>query len=166
MGANYLVDLAAEWYAYRGYFVSSNLTVDGPGSMGKVELDVLAIHPAEDEIVHLEASMDSDAWHKREKRFRAKFRAGKAHAEAIARSMGKKPELRQRALLGYARGARRRSLGGGDLVLMPAFLHEIIEALSQRRLDRQIVPEHFPLLRTLHFVSEYADALFARDRLL
>ena len=75
------------------------------------------------------------------------------------------PVLRQRALLGHARSARRRSLGGGELVLMPQFLHEIIEALSVRSLDRRIVPEHLPLLRTLQFVSEYREDLFARDQL-
>ncbi len=165
MGANYLVQLAAEWYEFQGYFVTRNVTVAGDSKAGSVELDVLARHPENIEFVHVEASMDSDAWQKRDKRFRYKFRAGQAHVESITKGCKKKPVLTQRALLGYARSARRRLLGGGELVLMPEFLHEIIEALSWRRLDRQIVPEHLPLLRTLQFVSEYREELFARDQL-
>ncbi|NNF51995.1 MAG: hypothetical protein HKN59_06125 [Gammaproteobacteria bacterium] len=165
MGANYLVQLAAEWYEFQGYFVLRNVKVAGTGKAGGGELDVLAQHPTSGEFVHVEASMDSDSWEKRDKRFRAKFRVGQAHVEAIARGFRKKPVLRQRALLGYARAARRRTLGGGELVLIPGLLHEIIDALSARRLDRRIVPEHLPLLRTLQFVSEYRDDLFARDQL-
>jgi len=165
MGANYLVQLAAEWYEFQGYLVRRNVAVTGAGKTALIELDVLAQHPDSGEYVHLEASMDSDAWHKREKRFRLKFRAGQAYVAQIGKRLKKKPVLHQRALLGYARAARRRSLGGGELMLMPQFLHEIIESLSAQRLDRRIVPEHLPLLRTLQFVSEYREDLFARDQL-
>lgn len=165
MGANYLVQLAAEWYEYQGYLVARNVAAAGADTKSTTELDVLAVHAGKAEIVHIEASMDSDAWQKRDKRFRAKFRAGQAHVAAISKKFKKKPVLRQRALLGCVRSAHRRSLGGGELMLMPGFLHEIFEALAERRIDRQIVPEHLPVLRTLHFVSAYREDLFARDQL-
>lgn len=165
VSANYLVQLAAEYYEFQGYFVLRNFPVAGSPKGHDVELDVVARHPARAEYVHLEASMDSDSWQKREKRFRSKFRAGQAYIEEAAKGLKKKPVLHQRALLGYARTARRRSLGGGELVLMPQFLHEIIETLASKKPDRRIVPEHLPLLRTLQFVSEYREDLFARDQL-
>lgn len=165
MGANYLVQLAAEWYEFQGYLVLRNVPVASAAKPAVMELDVLATHPHSQEFVHLEASMDSDSWQKRERRFKAKFRAARAHLEALTKRRGKKLLLRQRALLVYAGSSSRRSLGGGELVRMPEFLHEIIAALGPRRLDRQIVPEHLPLLRTLQFASEYRDDLFARDQL-
>lgn len=169
MGANYLVELTAEWYEFQGYSVGRHVAVTsaskGISKSGSIELDILALHPGNAEIVHVEASMDSDSWQNREKRFRSKFRAGQAYAEAMAKGFKKKPALRQRALLGYGRRTRRRSLGGGELLLMPEFLHEIFESLAAQRLDKHIVPEHLPLLRTLQFVSEYREDLFARDQL-
>lgn len=163
MGANYLVQLAAEWYEYQGFLVQRNVALPFPGKRGALELDIVAIQPETAEIVHLEASMDSDSWQKRDRRFRAKFKAGQEYCHTLAKPMRGKVTVRQRALLVYARGARRRSLGGGELVLMPNFLLEITEALSQQRLHQQIVPEHLPLIRTLQFAAEYREDLFARD---
>lgn len=165
MGANYLVELVSEWYEYRGFLVHRNVSVKAAARPGALDLDVIAAHPAKNLIVHVEASMDSDSWQKREQRFRKKFRAGVSHFEKMAAGMKKAPEFRQRALLVYARKARRRTLGGGELVLMPEFLYEIIELLAQRRVEKQMVPEHLPLLRTLQFVTEYREDLFLRDSL-
>lgn len=163
MGANYLVQLAAEWYEFQGYLVRRNVPVDGGGSKGAVELDVVAIDAARSEIVHLEASMDTDSWQKRERRFGAKFKAGEAYCRRLARAMKGRTKRRQLALLVYGRASGRRSIGGGELVLMPGFLHEITEVLGQQKLQNQIVPEHLPLIRTLQFVTEYREDLFARD---
>ncbi len=163
MGANYLVQLAAEWYELQGFMVRRNISVAGPGKTGSVVLDVVAYKPEAGEIVHLEASMDSDSWQKRDKRFRAKFKAGQAYCDSLAAHMKKTPQISRCALLVYAKSARRQSLGGGKLLLMPQFLYEITQALSQRRVEKQIVPEHLPLMRTLQFVTEYREDLFARD---
>lgn len=163
MGANYLVQLAAEWYEFQGFQVRRSVPVARAGKSGATDLDVIAIKPEKGEIVHLEASMDTDSWHKRDRRFRAKFKAGEGYCQELARSIKGKTRCRQRALLVYGRGAGRRSLGGGELVLMPNFLHEITEVLEQQRLQNQIVPEHLPLIRTLQFVTEYREDLFSRD---
>ncbi len=163
MGANYLVELVAEWYEFQGYLVRRNVAAQASNKSGTTELDVIAVHTGHSEVVHVEASMDSDSWQKRDKRFRAKFRAGQVLFDELAAGMKKKPRFRQRALLVYARTLRRRTLGGGELVLLPQFLHEIVERLVELRIDKQIVPEHLPLIRTLQFVTEYREDLFARD---
>lgn len=163
MGANYLVQLAAEWYEFQGYLVRRNVPVAVTGQGGSVELDVVAVNTRRSEIVHLEASMDTDSWQKRERRFKAKFKAGEGYCQSLARGMKGRTARKQRALLVYGRGAGRRALGGGELVLMPNFLLEITEVLAKQRLQSQIVPEHLPLIRTLQFVTEYREDLFARD---
>lgn len=165
MGTNYLVELVSEWYEYQGYLVHRNVSVTSASRSGSMDLDVVAVHPVQNLVVHVEASMDSDSWPKREQRFRKKFRLGRSYFESLAAGMKKAPEFRQIALLVYARKARRKTLGGGELVLMPEFLYEIIEALAGRRVGKQIIPEHLPLLRTLQFVTEYREDLFLRDSL-
>ena len=53
---NFLKQLAAEWYEYRGYFVRRNVRVGqraGGGFAG--ELDVVAFNPIEKRLVHIEA---------------------------------------------------------------------------------------------------------------
>jgi len=165
MGTNYLVGLVSEWYEYQGFLVHRNVSVKNAAGNGSMDLDVIAMHPAQNQFVHVEASMDSDSWQKREQRFRRKFRAGGMYIDGLASGMKKKPEVRQIALLVYARKARRKTLGGGELILMPQFLYEIIEVLAHRRVEKQIVPEHLPLLRTLQFVTEYREDLFLRDSL-
>lgn len=75
---NHLEQLVAEWYEYRGYFVRRNVQV-GPRTKGgyECELDVVAFHPAQNHLVHIEPSMDADSWTKREKRYAKKFSAGR-----------------------------------------------------------------------------------------
>lgn len=75
--ANFLEQLAAEWYEYNGYFVNRNVHVGRrPKGGWECELDVVAFNPSTKHLVHIEPSMDSDRWDKRETRFRKKFDAG------------------------------------------------------------------------------------------
>ena len=75
---NFLEQLVAEWYEFRGYFVRRNINV-GPRLKGgfESELDVVAFHPTKRHLVHIEPSMDAHSWDQREKRFTAKFAAGR-----------------------------------------------------------------------------------------
>ena len=74
MTSNYLEQLASEWYEYRGFFVRRNVPV-GSGSKGgyEAELTIVAIHPGDNRVVHIEPSMDAHSWDVREKRFSKKF---------------------------------------------------------------------------------------------
>lgn len=57
---NFLEQLVAEWYEFRGYFVRRNVRV-GPLVKGghESELDVVAFHPEKKRLVHVEPSMDA-----------------------------------------------------------------------------------------------------------
>jgi hypothetical protein len=54
---NFLEQLAAEWYEFRGYFVRRNIRVGlRPRGGYESELDVVAFDPDKGHLVHIEAS--------------------------------------------------------------------------------------------------------------
>jgi len=84
MAANHLETLVAEWYEYRGYFVRRNVQVGKLAGGGyEFELDVVAFHPTQRLLVHVEPSVDSDSWARRELRYAKKFEAGRKYIPAL-----------------------------------------------------------------------------------
>ena len=72
---NFLEQLVAEWYEYKGHYVRTNIKFGKrPRGGYEGEIDIAAFEPRERKIVHLEASMDALPWDKREKRFTKKFK--------------------------------------------------------------------------------------------
>ena len=58
---NYLEQLVGEWYEFLGYFIRRNTRVGiRPNGGYKNELDVLAFHAKQRELIHIETSWDSD----------------------------------------------------------------------------------------------------------
>jgi hypothetical protein len=116
---NYLEQFAAEWYDLQGYFVRTNVLV-GPRAKGgyECELDVVALNPQRQQLVHLEASMDTSAWKIRERRFQKKFAAGRKYIPRLFSGLETPTEIDQIALLGFASRKNRSSLGGGRLLLV------------------------------------------------
>src|SRR4051794_29527070 len=84
MPGNHLEDLVTEWYLFQGYFVRRNIQV-GPRPNGgyDCELDVVALHPGENRLVHIEPSLDADSWAERERRYLKKFDAGRKHIPSL-----------------------------------------------------------------------------------
>ena len=115
---NFLEQLVAEWYEFRGYFVRRKINV-GPSLKGKFEfeLDIVAFHPGKPHLVHIEPSMDATSWDQREKRYTAKFGAGKKHIPSLFSGFDL-PEIDQIALLVFAGKLRipnsRRRQGAVD----------------------------------------------------
>jgi hypothetical protein len=63
--ANFLEQLAAEWYEFSGYFVRRNVHVGRRARGGwECELDVVAFNPKRKHLIHLEPSMDALHWDK------------------------------------------------------------------------------------------------------
>jgi hypothetical protein len=96
---NFLEQLVAEWYEFRGYFVRRKIHV-GPRLEGKFdfELDIVAFHPGKPHLVHIEPSMDATSWDQREKRYTAKFGAGRKLIPSLFSGFDL-PEIDQIALL-------------------------------------------------------------------
>jgi len=156
MAHNYLEQLVAEWYEFRGYFVRRNIMV-APRSNGgfESELDVVAYHPKEKLLVHIEPSMDAHSWEVRERRYAKKFELGRKHIPTLFTGIDLPQNIRQIALLGFASKANHTHLGGGEIMLVNELLLEILSEIKDKRIASEAIPEHLSILRTLQFVSEY-----------
>lgn len=154
--ANFLEQLVREWYEYRGYFVRQNINVGKRKKGGyDCELDVVAFHPGERHLVHIEPSMDAASWEKRETRYKHKFSAGRKHIPKLFAGMDIPDEIEQIALLVFASKGKRKTLGGGRLMIADELIRDILTELSGVRLDKSAVPEQYPILRSMQFVSAY-----------
>lgn len=155
MASNHLEDLIAEWLEYRGFFVRRNVLV-GKRSKGghECELDVVAFHPAERRLLHYEPSMDADSWAEREERFSNKFAAGLRYIPTLFAGIEIPAKIEQIAVLGFASVRNKKTLAGARIQLASELVDEILTGLRDKRLAKEAVPEQFPLVRTLQYVSE------------
>jgi hypothetical protein len=163
--ANFLEELVAEWYQYRGYFIRRNVLVGKRGTGGfECELDVVAFHPSAQHLVHIEPSTDAASWAVRERRFHKKFSAGRKHIPALFRGLTIPRQIEQIALLVFASTKNRRSIGGGDVLLVRDLLAQIFSELQATSIYRRMVPEEYTILRAFQFAHEYRRTLFADQR--
>ena len=165
MANNFLEQLVAEWYEYRGYFVRRNVPV-GRRSRGgyESELDMIALNPVTRHLVHLEPSMDAESWETRERRFRKKFEAGRKYIRDLFPGFELPEEIEQIAILIVGSKANHPMLGGGQVLLVSDLMRDIMEELSDKKLSENAIPEHHALLRTLQLVVEYRKKVFATLR--
>jgi hypothetical protein len=155
VSSNYLEQLAAEWYEYRGFFVRRQLMVGQKPSGGyEGELTILAVHLERGDVVHVEPSMDAHSWEKREKRYRARFDLGRQFIPDLVGGKDKARSLRQVALIGLGSSTNHPSLGGGEVLSLGDFLVQILGAFRGGELAGQPVPQQYPILRTLQFVAD------------
>jgi hypothetical protein len=156
MASNYLEQLVAEWYEYQGYFIRRNVLVGRRERGGfESELDVVAFHPGSRHLVHVEASMDSDSWDRRESRYAQKFSAGRRYIPELFKGFDLPEEIEQIAVLVYASKQNRQTLAGGRIVLANELLNEIITKLREKSIYSNMVAEHYPILRTVQFMCQY-----------
>lgn len=161
MAANYLEQLIAEWYEYKGFFVRRNVLVGKrPNGGFECELDVVAFHPHEKRLVHIEPSMDASSWEEREKRYKKKFDAGRKHIPQLFRGLELPEDIEQIAVLVFASKTNHKTLGGGTLMLINEVLADIFADLKDRTIANDAVPEHLMVLRSFQFVAHYRSAVF------
>lgn len=161
MSVEYLEQLAREWYEYLGYFVRCNLWVglEADGSY-ECELDVVAYHPLRHHLVHLEPSLDLLPTAERERHFQLKFDAGKKY---LHRMFGHVASLHlEQAALVLASGQEHpHTIGGGRVLLLSELLADIVGHLEQIDPKGALVPEQWPLIRTLQFTAAYRARLWS-----
>jgi hypothetical protein len=155
MPGNHLEELVAEWYQLQGYFVRRNVQV-GKRSQGgyECELDVVAFHPAQKKLVHVEPSLDADSWTKRELRYAKKFEAGRRYIPSLFAGLTLPCEPEQIPLFVFG-GPARTTLAGGRVVLIKDFMRAVLHGIRGRRVNETAIPEEYPLLRTLQFAAQY-----------
>lgn len=156
MASNFLEQLVAEWFEFRGYFVRRNVPVGRRARGGwDCELDVVAFHPEQRHLVHIEPSTDSLSWEKREIRYRRKFEAGRTQFAGL----NPPEEIEQLAVFASGSTKTRAIIGGGRIVPVGKLLAEFLGDLQKRPFASQAVPESFPLLRTLQLVARHRNEL-------
>jgi len=83
---NFLEQLTAEWYQYKGYFVRTNIKY-GKNAKGKGghsgEMDVVAYNPKTKELTHIECSTETVEKKKIEPKFQKKFYTAKENYNKI-----------------------------------------------------------------------------------
>jgi hypothetical protein len=156
MAHNHLEQLVAEWYEYQGYFVRRNVHVGHrPNGGYECELDVVAFHPGNKHLVHLEPSLDADSWAIREKRFRLKFESGKRYVPELFKGLDIPETIEQIAVLVFASKANYQTLGGGKILMVGELIQEIFQSIQGKKLAEQAIPEQFTILRSFQYVNEY-----------
>jgi hypothetical protein len=153
---NFLEQLVAEWYEFRGYFVRRNINVGKrPNGGYACELDIVALNPNTRHLVQVEPSMDSDSWAIRERRFAIKFEAGRKYIPEIFSGFGDLPEIEQIAVFALGSDKTHLTIGGGKLVHVKELMNEIRQNVARRKVESAAIPEQFVILRTLQFTANF-----------
>ena len=156
--ANHLEQLVAEWLEFKGYFVRRNVKVGKlPRGGFEGELDVVAYHPVENRLLHIEPSIDAHTWVKREERFRKKFEAGRRYIiSEILPWLPHNKVFEQWAVL-WGSDKNHAQIGGGKVIpiwkLYRMIAKDIIALGSP---SGNAIPEQFPLLRTMQYTLDWA----------
>lgn len=169
---NFLEQLAAEWYQYKGYFVRTNLKFgrNAGGQGGYVgDMDVIAYEPKNEDFIHIEASTDSLSWPKRKKKFEKKFTDARKYYLKVFpfKRMDIKPK--QIAIVGFNLNPSPKStswessppeefLWGEikiEVIHIPKFLETITAELKNKNPQREAIPETYPRLRAIQYAMFY-----------
>jgi len=148
---NFLEQLVAEWYAYQGNFVRTNIRF-GKGLRGgwEGEMDVVAFDPKEKILVHLETSGDAYSWPQRRKRFQKKFRMDIEGYRSVFDFEFKK--VIKRAIVSFSRPRRPIDFGDDiELVPIPEIMTDITDEMRRVNPATTAIPERYPLLRAIQF---------------
>lgn len=163
---NHLEQLVSEWLQYRGYFVRVSVQV-GPRDRGgfEGELDVVALNPVTQHLLHVECSLDALSAEKREERFAGKFERGRRFIKDAFRGIPLPETIEQVLVLQFASG-RTREIGGARLVTVREFVHEMYEGLKGTSPASKAVPSNLPLLRTIQLAADAAQASPSSHRII
>jgi hypothetical protein len=104
--------------------------------------------------------MDAHPWEQREKRFGAKFAAGRKHIPSLFSAFSDLPDIEQVALLVFAGNTEGHpTVGGGRVLLIRDLMADIRAELAGRCIASRAVPEQYVILRCLQFASNYWKSL-------
>jgi len=146
---NFLEQLTVEYYTYRGYWVHHNVRLSrlGIGGYdGRMELDVVALHPERNSLVHVEVGGGRGSWPQLESEYAKKKEGGKMAYQLLFPGVAL-PSVRLRAIW---ESAVMKDMGGCEVLPLRSFLQEVDADLPERDFQDTSVNEQLPILRTLH----------------
>jgi len=155
--ANHLEQLISEWLEYKGYFVRTNVKVGKLSHGGfEGELDIVAYHPVENHLIHVEPSIDAHTWLKREERFKKKFDAGKKYIILeIFPWLPHNKVFEQWAVL-WGSNRNHKYVGGGKVIPIWEMYRIIAKEISLINPVGKAIPEQYSLLRTIQYTLHWA----------
>jgi hypothetical protein len=149
---NFLEQLAAEWYSWNHYFVRTNVPTEKllhGGHSG--ELDVLAYEPKTKKLIHIETSSDTWTLERRKATLRRKMRwSHRQYERALGIDVG---TVRKIAVAGWTASVKDRRWGDIEVMSIGEFVKMIWVRLSTKDSMNIMVPEGFPLLRTIQIAA-------------
>jgi hypothetical protein len=161
MANNFLEELVAEWYEFKGYFVRRNIRVGKRNAGGhEGELDVVGFHPTTKHLVQIEPSVDANKWEIREQRYAKKFAAGRKYIPEIFAGFDLPTDVEQIALLVLPNKGTHQTLAGGRVMTVAELLEEIFTGIKGLSIYKNSIPEDKPLLRSFQYVAEYRHRIF------
>lgn len=153
---NHLEQLLYEYYDWQGYLVKRNIKVGRLLRGGwEGELDIIAYHPIKNHLVHIESSIDADAWAVREIRFKRKFDCGKDYIfSEIFTWLDNTTPIEQIAVL-ISHPKNRNTIGDGKIISIDELIKDMrIMISSNGVMSKKAIPEQYSLLRTIQLVTE------------
>lgn len=128
----HLEQLIAEYYDWLGFLVKSNVKV-GKRTMGgyDMELDIIAYHPGDKRLLHIEASLDAHSWPKREERYIKKFHMGEKYILSEVFTWLPPGASIERVAI-FPSIAGREMLAGARLQSIDGFMHEVKTAFVSK----------------------------------
>lgn len=146
----HLEQLIGEYYDWLGFLVKRNVKV-GKRTMGgyDMELDIIAYHPGEMRLLHVEASLDAHSWTKREERYVKKFQMGEKYILSEVFTWLPLGTAIERIAV-FPSIAGRETLAGARLKSIDGFMREVkAKIVNGRVMAKEAIPEQYPLLRTV-----------------
>jgi len=115
-----------------------------------MELDVVAYHPHDARLVHVEASLDADPWTKREARYEKKFNIGEKYILNEVFTWLSPGTYIERIAIFPSAPKGRTHIAGARLCSIDAFVKQVRdEVLAGKVMAKEAIPEQYPLLRTI-----------------
>lgn len=153
----FLEQLVAEWYAYQGFFVRTNIKYGKRAKGGwEGEMDVAAFDPRNRTLVHIETSGDAGSWEHRKERLRKKFQTAKRHYKSVFNFHFRL--VKRIAVVGFAQPRQAVNLGNGiELISIPALMGQIAGRLRKPDVMKSVIPEGYPLLRAIQYALWYGQ---------
>ena len=151
MSSNHLEELVKEYYEYKGYFVRSNVRVSKREQGGyDGEIDILAYHPSNREMLHIECSMDAGSKKKEEKMAEKKFQQDLDYGKIMPFEINNPKKI---YIIGQTKSQNQINMPKGvEHISLGPFIQKVYNDLPSN-ITKEIVPEVYPLLRTIQFIK-------------
>jgi len=154
MGFNFLEELVAQWYEFKGFFIRRNIQF-GVGTQGgrEGEIDLLAFNPSTKEAIHIETAVPSLSYKEFGESHRKKFEGAEKYYKELLNPNINPNSVKKISIVHTSSIPRKdsiktfESIAGSKLIHLSVLLDEIITELEKQDPKSHIIEESYSLLR-------------------